>query len=163
MHCGDVCEDQRRPISSRLLDHSRKPVERRQAGPGNGRRVEGGDAKKLREGIWLLLRYPKVATRDCAVCKIYGFDENTGLMELLRDGEPAKRLRANPVPCMTRIGCMKGTWERPIELSDSNQLCYEHYLECRAVGVFPDDPLVKENAAIIRSIEDRLERSERRA
>jgi hypothetical protein len=30
----------------------------------------------------------------------------------------------------------------------------QHYLECRAVGVWPTDPIVRRNARLIRDIED---------
>ena len=32
---------------------------------------------------------------------------------------------------------------------------YQHYRECRAVGQFPDDPLVRRNAAEIQDVEER--------
>lgn len=35
---------------------------------------------------------------------------------------------------------------------------YVHYLECRATGTFPDDPLVRRNAAAIRAVEDSVAR-----
>lgn len=41
-----------------------------------------------------------------------------------------------------------------VELTDRNWEAYSHYLECKAVGSFPDDPIVRRNAAIIRSVED---------
>ena len=63
-------------------------------------------------------------------------------------------------PCRTRFGCKKGTPENPRSLSDSNQLAYEHYKQCRAVGQFPDDSIVRENAAIIRGVEDQFKRYE---
>ena len=37
-------------------------------------------------------------------------------------------------------------------------LALRHYLECRAVGVFPDDPIVRRNAVIFRRIYDETER-----
>jgi hypothetical protein len=52
--------------------------------------------------------------------------------------------------------CRKGSPEHPRTLSEANQRCYEHYRECRAVGRFPDDPIVRRNAAIIREIEDEI-------
>lgn len=50
--------------------------------------------------------------------------------------------------------CPKGNPEEPKTLSENNQNCYEHYRECRAVGKFPEEPIVLRNAAIIREIED---------
>jgi hypothetical protein len=38
-----------------------------------------------------------------------------------------------------------------VELNDRNRQAYKHYLECRAVGQFPDDAVVRQNAVIIRA------------
>ena len=43
-------------------------------------------------------------------------------------------------------------------LSAENRQCYRHYLECKAVGDFPKDWTVRRNAAIIRRIEEDVER-----
>jgi hypothetical protein len=56
-------------------------------------------------------------------------------------------------------GCPKGSPEEPKTLTDENDLCYEHYRECVAVGEFPDDSVVRRNAAVIRGVLDRVERS----
>lgn len=50
--------------------------------------------------------------------------------------------------------CPKGTAERQRSLSPENWQCYEHYLECKAVSSFPDDPVVRRNAVEIRRIEE---------
>jgi hypothetical protein len=47
-----------------------------------------------------------------------------------------------------------------VELSDRNWLAWQHYRECRAIGRFPDDPIVRRNAAIIRDVEDEFARGE---
>jgi hypothetical protein len=39
-------------------------------------------------------------------------------------------------------------------MSDKNFAAWRHYRQCRAVGIFPDDPIVRRNAEIIREIED---------
>ncbi len=41
-----------------------------------------------------------------------------------------------------------------IELTEENFLAYLHYQECKAVGEFPSDPIVRRNAALIRRVED---------
>lgn len=38
---------------------------------------------------------------------------------------------------------------------------YRHYMTCRAVGKFPDDPIVGRHAMFIRSVEDVVERERR--
>jgi len=37
--------------------------------------------------------------------------------------------------------------------------CYRHYRECKAVGSFPDDPVVRRNAAAIRDVEEVAEQN----
>ena len=104
---------------------------------------------------------PEVAFRDCVVCQDVLFyeapDDNAGEM-VMRGGKPVKRHAKLPPPCRTKIGCKKGTPENPKSLSEKNQQAYQHYRECRAVGVFPDDPIVTQNAAVIRGLEDMRER-----
>lgn len=51
------------------------------------------------------------------------------------------------------------TREHAVELSDRNRQAYEHYRECRAVGEWPRDWLVRRNARLIREIEDMAERT----
>ena len=46
----------------------------------------------------------------------------------------------------------------PRSLSPENEQVWEHYRECRAVGQFPDDPLVRRHAALIRETEDECHR-----
>lgn len=76
-----------------------------------------------------------------------------------RDGNPLPRLPMFPAPCRTDKGCPKGTPENQRSLNEQNRRCYEHYKECRATGMFPDDPVVRRNAAVIRDVEDAVERS----
>ena len=72
------------------------------------------------------------------------------------DGTLAKRLDFGkgtcPPPCRTNKGCPKGTPENPKSLTEDNEQCYQHYCECKAVGVFPDDPIVRRNAAVIEEV-----------
>ncbi len=64
---------------------------------------------------------------------------------------------ASPPLCQSRKGCPKGTPENQKTLTPANLDCYMHYRQCRAVGSFPDDPLVRQNAEIIRTQEDLFE------
>ena len=52
---------------------------------------------------------------------------------------------------------------RAVELSPENRRAWEHYLECRAVESWPEDPIVRRNAAIIRWELDWFERQWLRA
>lgn len=114
-----------------------------------------------------MLWHPWIANRDCGLCQKYFFNEDTGTVNVGRDGKP--ELRADygegncPPPCRTENGCPKGTPEEPKSLNEHNQECYRHYCECRAVGQFPDDPVVRRNAAVIREIQDEYERTRGRS
>jgi hypothetical protein len=46
-------------------------------------------------------------------------------------------------------------------LSGRNLRAYVHYRECRAVGRFPDDAIVRKNARLIRDAEEMAGRHER--
>jgi hypothetical protein len=45
-----------------------------------------------------------------------------------------------------------------VEPTGRSWRAYRHYRECRAVGRFPDDPLVRRCAALVRQFEEVLER-----
>ena len=112
----------------------------------------------------LLILHPKIYNLNCEVCLKYDHDEKTGRMKIGRDGKPEERLLDCGdeflAPCRDpRRGCPKGSPENPKTLMTCNELAYEHYRDCRAVGSFPDDPVVRRNAAIIREIEDDAERN----
>lgn len=77
--------------------------------------------------------------------------------------QPVKRPAGTLPPCRTREnGCPKGTPEEPKSLSDRNWKAWMHYLECRAVGHFPNDAIVRKNAATIRAATDAAEYALRR-
>ncbi len=103
--------------------------------------------------------YPEVASRDCGDCQKWQYDESTG--KRYTSGN-TKRLvpRHGPTPCRTHVGCPKGTPENQLNLTPENTQVYLHYLECRAVGEFPNDPIVRNNAALIRSVEDEFQQKQ---
>lgn len=43
-----------------------------------------------------------------------------------------------------------------------NQQAYQHYLQCKAVGRFPEDAIVERNAGLIRQAEEIAERARQR-
>ena len=43
-------------------------------------------------------------------------------------------------------------------MTDRNWRAYVHYLECKAVGHFPNDPIVRRNAVTIMLVIDYCER-----
>lgn len=59
------------------------------------------------------------------------------------------RILADATPCRATRGCPKGTPESPRSLNERNERAYWHYQMCRAVGRFPRDETVRQNAAII--------------
>jgi len=56
------------------------------------------------------------------------------------------------------------TWkqlrEHAIDMTPTIALAYQHYLECRAVGSFPDDPIVRQNAVLFRHATDEAEKQQ---
>ncbi len=105
----------------------------------------------------LLLRHPRIAEMNCELCQKYVVNHNTWTFEKGRDGKPELRLlNCGPsflAPCRDpERGCPKGSPENPKSLTAENELCYEHYRECEAVGEFPDDSVVRRNAAVIRGV-----------
>lgn len=103
------------------------------------------------------MRYPALCQLNCDACQLYVIDDNYRVRE--HNGQPLRR--PNPerfpktqAPCRTGVGCPKGTPEAPKTLNARNALAYQHYKQCRATGHWPDDAIVRQNAAIIAEAED---------
>ena len=45
-----------------------------------------------------------------------------------------------------------------VEMTPIIAKAWQHYLECRAVGSFPDDPIVRQNAALFRHVADEADK-----
>lgn len=114
----------------------------------------------------LVLLHPEVATRSCADCVKYVYDDRPEGFgkRVARRGLPVLRPKGAPTPCSW---CPKQPadvpdWERTPgtaqDLSERNWQAYRHYLECKAVGHFPDDPIVRRNAMVIAAAEKVEER-----
>ena len=101
----------------------------------------------------LVVLHPEIP--DCETCQKYHFNEQWERTKFR--GEWLERRPDQPPRCRTDKGCARGTPERPNTLSAKNAAAYEHYLESRATGQFPDDPIVRRNARLIRMIEDLAE------
>jgi hypothetical protein len=70
------------------------------------------------------------------------------------DGHPLRRGAGERKPCdFQPSSCPKVSPTAGVALSPVNELVYIHYLECKAVGAFPDDPIVRRNAATISEAE----------
>lgn len=118
--------------------------------------VEQALAENLRVGLELELTNPRLARRSCEECKRLWFSETTGLVILRNGGEPLERF--GPTMCETAEGCAKGTPDNPKSLNKTNRWAWAHFRSCDAIGVFPDDSIVKRNAAIIRRVIKAVER-----
>lgn len=113
----------------------------------------------------LVLCHPAVAWRDCGQCTRFVYEHETGEVMRDRDGKPLERPTGTKPPC--RYGpagtrCAKGSPEESRGLSDRNAKAYQHYLECKATGQFPEDAIVRRNAGVIRQVEDMVSESVRR-
>jgi len=107
-------------------------------------------------GVQLYHLHPEVAHRDCGDCQRWQYNHETGELELWR-GQPIER--CGPPPCRLGAGqCAKGTPEDSKALTSQNLQAYQHYMECKATFSFPDDPIVRRNAGIIKMAEEIVER-----
>lgn len=121
---------------------------------------EESDARNLREGLWLLLHYPKLANLSCEFCQKWNMDPITG--EIFKRGQRhLPRFPEDTLLCNTHAGCPKGNPANPKGLSAKNRQALRHYLECKAVGQFPDDAIVRRNAKIISDEFRKFEREQR--
>ena len=107
-----------------------------------------------------MVLYPQFANRDCQHCLDHEYDEQTGIAKTFH-GKPLKRHHKNPPLCKTPEGCPKGTPEKPNTLTLRNRKAYIHYLECKAVNDFPDDPIVRMNARLIQGVLDQANEQKR--
>ena len=85
------------------------------------------------------------------------YDEKSGDPIVAPDGKHVRRPAGTLAPCFHKKPdgssmCEKvGPWRS--DLFRFNVRTYIHYQECKAVGSFPDDPIVRKNASIIRMLE----------
>ena len=112
----------------------------------------------------MALYHPEVPS--CRDCQKWMYDRDWRRIEKWRRTDeglkrlPIARSPGHPLPCGTcpKSGPQDGRPHPEKELSWRNQRCFLHYLECKATGSFPDDPIVRRNAGLIRSVEDLHER-----
>lgn len=114
----------------------------------------------------LRIYHPKVAAIDCETCKKFHYDEKWDPVMIPADpsGRTKKHMPRGPRDPLACSICPKiplGAVPVPknaVELSPKNYRAWRHYLECRAVGKFPDDPIVRRNASILRELYDEYDR-----
>lgn len=125
---------------------------------------------KLRFGVSLALLTPEW-NRPCSVCESYIWKQNEpGRLQRTADGTPVERTDKNlPLRCMECPKVPKWAkeagknWKELRELAapdmtPENQAAFDFYRECRAIGTFPDDDLVRWYSAIIRDVWDEADR-----
>ena len=109
----------------------------------------------------LILFHPEF-DRTCADCQKYLYDDDGLLVRRpARTGLPVLRPKGAATPCHKCPKIPKGEAPLPTnaqELSEKNRRAFGHYLQCRAVGRFPEDPIVRRNAVVIREVHDEFER-----
>lgn len=111
--------------------------------------------------------HPNVAARSCSDCVAWMYDDRGGQFGKLitrRDGSKIPRGKG-ATPCRFCPKIPAGAEPRPenaIEMDEQGHQTVAFYRECRAVGEFPGDAIVRRNAAIIRDVEDLVEKVERR-
>jgi len=107
--------------------------------------------------VILLERWPEVAAVDCLVCQKIQHDDNW--RPIMQAGQPVPRPSGIKPPCgYPHIGCPKGTPEQSRALTTENMQAYRFHKECEAVQQWPEDAVVRRNAAVIRSAESVVRR-----
>jgi hypothetical protein len=102
-------------------------------------------------------------TRSCRLCIKYDFKAD-GDVRKDEKGNPRLRPLGVPTPCLSCPKVPVEVREQDLpdsemrkfanELTDYNRVAWDFYNECKAVGRFPDDPIVRWYAGIIRQVED---------
>lgn len=112
---------------------------------------EAAEERSLKHSAGILVSWPHLARPGiCQRCQAVWFDPLTG--SVARDEHGHELARSGPVLCETRAGCPLGHKDHPCEIPQKHRLAYRHYRECRLLG-FPDDAIVRRNAAIFRQAE----------
>jgi len=111
--------------------------------------------------------HPDWAAVDCRTCLRFVLDKHGDMT--YRGKVPQRRPKESWPPChecpkvpaairkKVTQGYRPGYWDAT-ELSERNRAAWHHYQECAAVGEFPDDPIVRRNAALLRNLEAEAER-----
>jgi hypothetical protein len=118
------------------------------------------DELNLRSGMRLLTLYPSTAGITCESCQKFWMDPIDGTYAK-RDGVRLERPEGS---LLCEVGtCPAGDPNANRRLNRKNLMAYRHYLECYAVGDFPEDPIVRNNARLISWSIDRAKSDQRKA
>lgn len=109
--------------------------------------------------------HPAVAGRACGDCRRWMYDDINGGFgpRTVRGGRPVPRV--GPTPCARCPKIPPGAAPKPenaVELSPELAECIRFYRECKAVGSFPDDPLVRAAAVAVAAADDDVQRADSR-
>lgn len=98
-------------------------------------------------------QYPALVLLPCQVCTEFVIDDGWKVTKRRRPSGtfPPCRYAAKGAKDME---CPKGSPEDSKALTEQNQLAYKFHRECRATGHWPDDAIVRRNAAIIEEAEE---------
>jgi hypothetical protein len=106
--------------------------------------------------------------RSCAVCETYAVKDDGAFLRDKRTSLPMLRPKGVPTPCgscakvpehLRRAGAdVRELRKLAVEMTPANRAAWRFSRECRAVGQFPDDPLVRWAAVIVRDVEEAIER-----
>lgn len=111
----------------------------------------------MTRGVYLLRTHPQVAALSCADCKIWSTNEDWTITE--RAGQKQRRVLGTVTPCHICPKIPQGAPPVPesaAELTPQLYQSYIHYRRCRAVGRFPADDVVEDNARVFCEIEDQI-------
>lgn len=122
--------------------------------------------------MWVKLARPEW-DRSCLDCIRFAHDErgrkkvNPRTKQAYPNNGPTPCYACAKVPTVVHDADGKAIEKTPsnvkrlrlhaVEMTPRILQAWHHYRECRAVGQFPDDPIVRENAALFRDVEDELQ------
>lgn len=101
--------------------------------------------------------------RTCQECMTYLYDDDgnirmRGTMKCRRPQGAAFMTPCQSCPKIPKSEQVKH-WSNAVELSRKNFEAFLHWKGCKAVGRFPDDPIVERNAVVIQDVVNDWERS----
>ena len=111
----------------------------------------------------LYLRHPELPS--CENCQKYLYDPNTWEVDKDESGQPQKRWPGCPLPCVKCPKIPQGADPHPknaVELSEMGKSIYHYELLLREdkTNLLKRDSITISHAAIIRTVERRLEQSD---
>ena len=120
----------------------------------------GGRDKKLLTAARLYFSDPPKYGRDCLDCRRNNYDETTGKVKMSRvSGYTLPMLRIGSPPCH-ECGKTVGleprdrVWANATEPGPRAYRAFRFWLECRAVGEWPRDPIVRRFASACAMVEE---------